>query len=49
MVIFDHRAALDSPDRSKPVKAADVKNHTAAVLNRAYALVALIDKASLEV
>ncbi len=34
-VIFNHRAAADSPARRKPVKAADVRNHCEAVILRA--------------
>lgn len=37
-IIFDHRAALDSPARSKTVKAHDVLDHCEAVKRRAKAL-----------
>jgi hypothetical protein len=48
VVIFDHRAAPDSAQRRKPVKAADVKNHIEAVLKRADKLRSLIDWHSLK-
>lgn len=42
-VIFNHRLPPGSPDRRKPVKAADVDNHCEAVLSRSLALRILID------
>jgi hypothetical protein len=42
VLIFDHRAALDAPDRRKPVKAADVNNHSNAVKQRTEELSRLI-------
>jgi hypothetical protein len=46
-VIFDHRTKVGAPGRRKAVKAADVKNHNEAVLNRASTLRKLIDADSL--
>jgi hypothetical protein len=48
-VIFDHRTKVDAPGRRKTVKAADVKNHNEAVLNRASVLRKLINADSLTV
>jgi hypothetical protein len=42
VVIFDHRASLDSERRKKPVKAHDVMNHCEAVKLRASELAKLI-------
>lgn len=47
-VIFNHRVPLDSSERRKPVKEADVKNHCEAVNGRANTLFNLIDFASLQ-
>jgi hypothetical protein len=47
-VIFNHRVSLDSSERRKPVKEADVRNHCEAVKGRAKALSDLIDFASLK-
>lgn len=47
-VIFDHRAAADSPRRRKPVKAHDVMNHCGAVRLRAAELGKLIKHKELE-
>jgi hypothetical protein len=41
-IIFDQRAPIDSKNRGKPVKAADVVNHCAAVKQRAEMLGVLI-------
>jgi hypothetical protein len=46
IVVFDYRSASDSPNRRKPVKAADVENHTNAVRLRAYELMHLVDFAT---
>ena len=46
-VIFDHRSHRDSSKRRKPIKSADVNNHTVAVLAKADALSGLIDWESL--
>jgi hypothetical protein len=43
VVIFDHRSELTSPNRRKPVKAIDVKNHADTVRKRADALSTLIN------
>ncbi len=48
IIIFDHRAPIDSPHRSKPVKAADIRNHIQAVLLRANKLRSLINWGSLK-
>jgi hypothetical protein len=42
IVVFDHRADVTSPDRRKPVKAQDVKNHADTVRKRANTLAHLI-------
>jgi hypothetical protein len=47
-VIFNHRVPIESPERRKPVKAADVLNHCAAVRARAETLARLIRYDSLE-
>lgn len=41
-VIFNHRAHINSPERRKPVKAADIVNHYSAVQQRAKHLAVLI-------
>jgi hypothetical protein len=45
-VIFDYRSSADSPNRRKPVKAADVENHTNAVRLRTHELLHLVDFAN---
>jgi len=47
VVIFDHRSAIGSLNRRKPVKAHDVANHANTVRFRAEALLKLIDHDSL--
>jgi hypothetical protein len=46
-VVFDHRSDASSPNRRKPVKAADVKNHCEAVIHRADTIYGLINFDSL--
>jgi hypothetical protein len=48
-VIFNHRAEMNSPERRKPVKANDVRQHCDAVRRRAGALANLIDPTMLPV
>jgi hypothetical protein len=48
-IIFNHRAPIDSQDRRKPVKEADVMNHCKAVIGRADELKQLIDVHSLKI
>jgi len=47
IVIFDHRADLASERRCRPVKAADVRNHIAAVKQHTADLFQLIDRSSI--
>lgn len=49
VVIFDHRSPTDSPKRRKPVKAADICNHTEAVNKRAKHLAELTDFQSIPI